>query len=114
MHRARKLKRKIYVWTVNEEQWMEWSIRKGVDGVITDDPKLFLEVCGRYGVGGDGKGGVVGERRTGVVKRVMQYTTALMFQYFIFGMVIVFWRSIGKLGRRKVKGLTREGVPAAA
>jgi phosphatidylglycerol phospholipase C len=27
---------------------MEWSIRKGVDGVITDDPKLFREVCERW------------------------------------------------------------------
>ncbi|KAI1107056.1 PLC-like phosphodiesterase [Jackrogersella minutella] len=37
----------IYVWTVNDESWMEWSIRKELDGVITDDPKLFLEVCAR-------------------------------------------------------------------
>ncbi|XDG04245.1 hypothetical protein ABKA04_003860 [Annulohypoxylon sp. FPYF3050] len=37
----------IYTWTVNEESWMEWSIRKELDGVITDDPKLFLEVCNR-------------------------------------------------------------------
>ncbi|OTA96431.1 hypothetical protein M434DRAFT_55933, partial [Hypoxylon sp. CO27-5] len=33
----------IHVWTVNDEDWMEWSIRKELDGVITDDPKLFLE-----------------------------------------------------------------------
>lgn len=26
---------------------MAWSIRQKLDGVITDDPKLFLEVCGR-------------------------------------------------------------------
>ncbi|KAI0833189.1 PLC-like phosphodiesterase [Hypoxylon sp. FL0890] len=37
----------IHVWTVNDEDWMEWSIRKELDGVITDDPKLFLEVCNR-------------------------------------------------------------------
>ncbi|KAI1140467.1 PLC-like phosphodiesterase [Hypoxylon sp. FL0543] len=37
----------IHVWTVNDEDWMEWSIRKELDGVITDDPKLFLEVCSR-------------------------------------------------------------------
>ncbi|KAI2625816.1 PLC-like phosphodiesterase [Hypoxylon sp. NC1633] len=37
----------LHVWTVNEEDWMEWSIRKELDGVITDDPKLFLEVCRR-------------------------------------------------------------------
>lgn len=41
-------RRAVYVWTVNEEFWMRWSIGKGVDGVITDDPKKFLEVCGSY------------------------------------------------------------------
>ena len=24
---------------------MDWCIRKGFDGVITDDPKAFLDVC---------------------------------------------------------------------
>lgn len=27
---------------------MKWSIKKEVDGVITDDPKKFLEVCKDY------------------------------------------------------------------
>ena len=27
---------------------MKWSVKKGVDGVITDDPKKFLEVCKDY------------------------------------------------------------------
>ena len=40
--------RRVLVWTVNHEEWMEWSIRRGVDGVITDDPKLFLDVCRRW------------------------------------------------------------------
>lgn len=37
--------RPIYAWTVNEEDMMRWCISKGLDGVITDDPKKFLEVC---------------------------------------------------------------------
>lgn len=37
-------KRPILAWTVNEEAKMEWCIRRKLDGVITDDPKLFLEV----------------------------------------------------------------------
>ncbi|CAG8956112.1 hypothetical protein HYFRA_00011897 [Hymenoscyphus fraxineus] len=45
-------KRSILLWTVNEERWMKWSIRKEVDGVITDDPKKYLEVCDSY-QGGD-------------------------------------------------------------
>lgn len=36
--------RPVYAWTVNEESKMRWDIRQGLDGVITDDPKLFLEV----------------------------------------------------------------------
>nr|XP_036589265.1 glycerophosphoryl diester phosphodiesterase [Colletotrichum truncatum]KAF6801270.1 glycerophosphoryl diester phosphodiesterase [Colletotrichum truncatum] len=47
--------RRLYAWTVNEEEWMEWSIRKGVDGVITDEPEVFLEVCRRW-KGGDSTG----------------------------------------------------------
>ncbi|KAI0134548.1 PLC-like phosphodiesterase [Xylariales sp. AK1849] len=45
---ARQKGRLVFAWTVNDEGWMEWSIRKGLDGVITDDPKLFLEVCDRW------------------------------------------------------------------
>lgn len=36
--------RPVYAWTVNEESRMRWDIRHGLDGVVTDDPKLFLEV----------------------------------------------------------------------
>jgi hypothetical protein len=42
-------KREIYLWTVNDVKAMKWSIRKEVDGVITDDPKKYLEVCETYG-----------------------------------------------------------------
>jgi phosphatidylglycerol phospholipase C len=45
---VRQAGRKLYVWTVNDEKTMRWSIRKGVDGVITDDPVKFLEVCREY------------------------------------------------------------------
>lgn len=41
--------RQVFVWTVNEVEWMEWSIKQGgISGVITDDPKLYLDVCRRY------------------------------------------------------------------
>lgn len=52
---ARAAGRSLWVWTVNDEAWMEWSIRRAVDGVITDDPALFLEVCRRWG-GGEAAG----------------------------------------------------------
>jgi len=38
----------LYSWTINEEGWMEWAIRRRLNGIITDDPKLYLEVCKRY------------------------------------------------------------------
>jgi len=44
----RKAERAIFFWTVNEVEWMKWSIHKGVDGIITDDPKRYLEVCKNY------------------------------------------------------------------
>ena len=42
---ARALGRPVYDWTVNEDVMMKWSIKQGLDGVITDDPKRFQEVC---------------------------------------------------------------------
>jgi phosphatidylglycerol phospholipase C len=42
---AKAAKRAVYVWTVNEVGWMKWSIESELDGVVTDDPKKFLEVC---------------------------------------------------------------------
>lgn len=37
--------RKVYLWTVNEPNLMRWGIRHGVDGIITDDPALYRQVC---------------------------------------------------------------------
>lgn len=42
---CKALNRPVFLWTVNEEKWMKWSINKGVDGIITDDPKKYLEVA---------------------------------------------------------------------
>jgi len=41
--------RPVLAWTVNSEDKMRWCIRRGIDGVLTDDPKLFLDVCRRSG-----------------------------------------------------------------
>jgi len=45
---AKRLGRPVLCWTVNEENLMRWSIKNGLDGVITDDPKSFLEVCDQW------------------------------------------------------------------
>jgi hypothetical protein len=44
VYKAQRERRAVYAWTVNDESRMRWFIRHGLDGVITDDPKLFLEV----------------------------------------------------------------------
>ncbi|KAF2452125.1 tubulin-domain-containing protein [Karstenula rhodostoma CBS 690.94] len=44
VRKAQRDRRPVYAWTVNEERRMRWDIRHGIDGVVTDDPKLFLEV----------------------------------------------------------------------
>ena len=45
---AKKAQKPVLAWTVNETGKMKWCIRKQLDGVITDDPKLFLEVCRNF------------------------------------------------------------------
>jgi hypothetical protein len=59
---ARAASRPVYVWTVNETEMMRWSIRKEVSGVITDDPRKYLDVCRRYAAGGGGGGDAPPER----------------------------------------------------
>jgi phosphatidylglycerol phospholipase C len=58
---TRKAGRNLFVWTVNQERWMHWSIRKGVDGVITDDPKKFLEIREQWKAGGGQRSTTVGQ-----------------------------------------------------
>ena len=80
LHEVQQADKQLFVWTVNDERWMEWCIRKNlgrrprrigskvegevvskmrgdalIDGVITDDPRLYLEVCERYEDELDGK-----------------------------------------------------------
>ena len=45
---VQKAGRPLYVWTVNTADMMRWSIKKGVDGVITDDPNKFLKLLDAY------------------------------------------------------------------
>ena len=41
-----RLRRRIHVWTVNEEEDMRRLFKWGVDGIITDDPQLAVNVRG--------------------------------------------------------------------
>jgi glycerophosphoryl diester phosphodiesterase len=42
--RVHRLKRNVYVWTVNAAEDIRRLINWGVDGILTDDPKLAVEV----------------------------------------------------------------------
>lgn len=42
-----RLKRRIFVWTVNEEDDMRRLFKWGVDGIITDDPQLAVKIRGK-------------------------------------------------------------------
>ena len=43
-----KYHRQVYTWVANDRAKMEWCIRRKLDGVITEDPKTFLEVCEKF------------------------------------------------------------------
>jgi hypothetical protein len=48
LRKAKELNRPVFAWTVNEEKRMRWCIREELDGTISDNPKMFLEVCDRW------------------------------------------------------------------
>ena len=45
---AKNEQRRVYAWTINDEKNMDWCIRRGLDGVITDDPQKFLDFCDKF------------------------------------------------------------------
>ncbi|KAL9136865.1 MAG: hypothetical protein Q9175_001938 [Cornicularia normoerica] len=72
--------RPLYVWTVNEPAMMRWSIDKEVDGVITDDPKHFLEVCDEW---------EQGKREISISWGQWMTITWINFMVLVFG--TIFW-----------------------
>ena len=48
IHDVREAGRQLFIWTVNDDNMMRWGIQKEVDGVITDDPKRFKEICDNW------------------------------------------------------------------
>ncbi|KAK4168820.1 glycerophosphoryl diester phosphodiesterase [Cladorrhinum sp. PSN259] len=106
----RRAERKLYVWTVNEEAWMEWSIKKGVDGVITDDPKRFKEVLARHSSlrsKESTRGGLVDVKRVGLGKTLKLYATAYIMQLLAMVFLLLWWRRLnnrGKIVRKKGTG----------
>ena len=75
--------RQVYTWTVNDEKNMDWCIRRGVDGVITDNIPKFLEVCKGFDL----------EKKPGwSLKMVLGFA---YFNFWIFLFSAVFMRRYG-------------------
>lgn len=103
MAAAHRAGRSVFAWTVNEEEWMEWCIRKGVDGVITDDPKLFLEVCERWcGEGGKAAGDRQrGGARPSALRRIRQFTAVVIVQLLATLMTALLFYKSGVMERKR-------------
>ncbi|RYP67154.1 hypothetical protein DL771_007382 [Monosporascus sp. 5C6A] len=99
----------LFVWTVNDAAWMRWAVRGRLDGVITDDPKLFLEVCRGMAVTGgeggddpDGNGGGDGVEREarGPLRKLARsakfcaQVLLVEFLHFIW-LIYLFWQHGG-------------------
>ncbi|KAG6002054.1 hypothetical protein E4U21_003486 [Claviceps maximensis] len=56
MRRLANQHRALFAWTVNHPRWMRWCVRQNtryrdgplIDGVVTDDPALYLAIRARY------------------------------------------------------------------
>ena len=84
--------RPVYAWTVNEVSAMRWSISKGLDGVITDDPKKFLEVCDDW------------ERGKREISFPLKSWVMIMWvniMVMVFGSI--FWWKHGRMDRQQLK-----------
>lgn len=96
---ARKHDRPVFAWTVNEKKKMRWCVRKGLDGVVTDDPKAFLEVCEEF------EKGEVGPERWGW----REYATVIRINLLVLVFACVFmWKFGVKWGVEK--RFQRKGV----
>ncbi|KAL9132149.1 MAG: hypothetical protein Q9217_000083 [Psora testacea] len=100
--------RPVYDWSVNEESMMNWSIKQGLDGVITDDPKRFLEVCEEWESG-----------KRDVEISLKQWMSILWVYLMVLIFGIIFWWKYGRDGTSRKRKCERQRlttmppVPAA-
>jgi glycerophosphoryl diester phosphodiesterase len=106
MRKAKGLNREIFAWTVNDEKRMRWCIRKELDGVVTDDPKKFLEVCRDY------EQLPLDEKEVKVKERydVRDWTSIVKIQVLVAVFVLLFRYRFG--GRVEAKYVSRKRGPS--
>ncbi len=90
MKDAREKGRPVYTWTVNNEDKMRWTIREGLDGVCTDNPKRFLEICDDW---------EQGHREIHLSTKDWLMTIWTQLMIFLFG--AIFWWKYGGLDRQE-------------
>ncbi|SPQ22049.1 4f77f2eb-8825-449f-ad3f-0b487ff4e79b [Thermothielavioides terrestris] len=122
---VRKRGRKLFVWTVNEPLWMEWSIKKGVDGVITDQVARYASVRDKWGGDGDGeKADGVGKASSTLARTrrgsdedwqlvVKLYVQAFVWQGLAVLITIYFWRMLNTRGMPGKGGRQPNAKPQA-
>ncbi|KAK4104128.1 PLC-like phosphodiesterase [Parathielavia hyrcaniae] len=111
---ARRRGRKLFVWTVNDEGWMEWCIRKAVDGVITDEVGRFAEVRGRF-EDADVGGGEAGGDGVRWPRMLRLYCSAILLQAVVAVVSLLLWHRLSRMGSggkgRKAKAGLVPGTP---
>ncbi|KAL9015409.1 MAG: hypothetical protein Q9185_007189 [Variospora sp. 1 TL-2023] len=95
--------RPMFHWTVNDEDFMRWSIKHEADGVITDDPKRFLEVCDEWEEG-----------RRGIHFDRSQWMAILYFNFMIVLFHMIFFWKFGALPGGKPKRRLEPVAPDTA
>ena len=75
---------------------MKWSINKGVDGVITDDPQRFKEVSGEW---------KAGRREVKVEWRTWAMVIWIQLMVLVFGGIFR-WKVRTRKTDRKASGVT--------
>ncbi|QSS54802.1 glycerophosphoryl diester phosphodiesterase [Histoplasma capsulatum var. duboisii H88] len=102
---AREAGQQVFAWTVNREEFMRLCIRRGLDGVVTDEVELCQRTCdgGKDGPcrlpenGGDDDGDdglTVLQRASVLVRAVLLYAVGSLFtavyrvdlDHFIYGL----------------------------
>ena len=95
---AKATGRPVFGWTVNEESMMRWSIKHQLDGVITDDPQRFQEVCDEWE---QGKRTITLDRRQLLL--ILWLHLMVMIFSVLFRWKYPFRRSIGFAKRGELK-----------
>ena len=92
----------IFDWTVNQDNIMKWSISKKLDGVLTDDPKRFLEMCDEWERG-----------QRDIRFTAKDWVTIIWINFLIVVFGSIFWWRYGSMQKR-MDEKARKGVPASS